>query len=300
MQPEYSKEKPHRPEEPLHYPRGLHPPAGGPDDSDQGASPAPARPPRAASVPIHLPDTRPTFTYILLGVIVLIYLIGQALPFDPQIVKGYRVTSAEEWLFVQGAKINEFIIGDGEYYRLLTAMFLHGGLAHLFFNAYALYIVGRDLERLFGHGRFLLLYFLSGLTGSVLSLLISPYASVGASGAIFGLFGAQAVFFYRHRRLFGTFARQRLTSLLYLFVLNAVIGLLPGSRIDNAGHLGGLLGGLALSWLIGPLFVPAPPTPEHPIVELKDTNPVRRWWFVPLLYAGGLVLAVTLVATTPG
>lgn len=263
--------------------------------------PEKAPPSRRVQVPLKLPDTPPTFTYILLGMIVAIYLIGQVIPLSqPTIAAGYWVTTTEEWLFAQFYKDNTMIIQQGQYYRLLTAMFLHGSLMHLFFNGYALYVIGRGIERLYGHGRFLLVYFLGGLTGSVASLLLSPNPSLGASGAIFAIFGAEAVFFFQHRDLFGQMARSRLQNMAFLIVINLAIGLAPGSNIDNWGHIGGFIGGVALAWFIGPKFKPIPPTPEQPYVALDDTNPIKARLAVPLVYAGVLVLLVGVAVLMGG
>jgi rhomboid protease GluP len=299
MQPEYSQEhdaqrEANRSDDALQYPRGMRPPSDADDPSGPEAQP------RMVRVPIRLPDRQPIFTYILLGLIVAVYLLGQVVPLDRvQVVKGYAVNTAEDWLFVQGAKINTFILQDGEVYRLLTAMFLHGGLAHLFFNGYALYVIGRGIERLYGHTRFLIIYFLAGLTGSVASLVFSPAASVGASGALFGIFGAEMVFLYRNRKLFGSAARARLNNLLMLLALNLVIGITPGSNIDNWGHVGGLVGGLALSWLIGPIFQPVQPTLGATAIDLRDTNPLEGpRLFVPFAALAALVLVVGVMTMT--
>ena len=237
----------------------------------------------------------------------LIYLAGQLIPIDPTIVSGYRVFSTEEWLFVQGAKINEFIVGQGQVYRLLTAMFLHGGLTHLFFNGYALYVIGRNVERVYGHARFLLIYFLGGLTGSLFSLLFSQGASVGASGAIFAIFGAELVFVYRHRQLFGRAAYQQLQSMIFMLALNVFIGLTPGSRIDNWGHMGGFVGGLALAWLIGPLLrvnvmqgTMVTPGITTPTFELTDENPLQKRLYVPFMFAALYVLILGVFIQTQG
>lgn len=259
-------------------------------------------------VPVKLPGVEPRATYILLGLIVLIYLAGQVFPFEPAVVRGFRVLTAEDWLFVQGAKINEFIIEGGEVYRLLTAMFLHGGLTHLFFNGYALYVIGRNVERVNGHARFLMIYFLGGLTGSLFSLLFSQYASVGASGAIFAIFGAEIVFVYRHRKIFGRAAYQQLQSMIFMLALNVFIGLTPGSRIDNWGHMGGFVGGLALAWLIGPLLrvdisqapLLMPNAPRPAALELTDENPLRQRLYVPFMFAAAYVLILGVFLQTQG
>ncbi|MBI4771974.1 MAG: rhomboid family intramembrane serine protease, partial [Chloroflexi bacterium] len=186
-----------------------------------------------------VPAVRPRLTYLIMGLTILVFL-GQL---AGQSLLGYD-------LLVQlGLKVNSLIVA-GQYWRLITPIFLHAGLLHIGFNMYALYVLGPQVEGPFGHTRFGLLYFLSGSAGVVLSLALSPYPSLGASGAIFGLIGALVVYLYRHREAFGSFGRRRLTSIVYIAVLNLAIGFTPG--IDNWGHLGGLLGGAAVAWLIGP------------------------------------------------
>ncbi len=270
MQHEYSGDTPARPDQPT-----------------------PQQEPPRLRVRVKMPDTPPTFTYLLLGLIVLVYLAGQVIPVQPgMVVKGYRVTSGEELLVIYGAKINELILNEGEWYRLLTAIFLHGGLAHLFFNGYALYVIGQDIERLYGHARFLIIYLLGGLTASVSSLVFSPAWSVGASGALFAIFGAEMVFLYRHRRLFGEGGRRRLQNLVWLLILNLAIGLLGSTLIDNWAHIGGFVGGTALAWLIGPQFRPLPPTDASLVIQIEDDNPLQKRIFVPFAWAAGLILVV--------
>ncbi len=101
-----------------------------------------------------------------------------------------------------GAK-NNLLIAHGEIWRLFTAIFLHGSVLHILFNAYALYYLGREIETFYGPLRFSLVFLVAGLSGSVVSMLLNPHASIGASGAIFGLIGAEGVFLYRNRRLLG-------------------------------------------------------------------------------------------------
>jgi rhomboid protease GluP len=150
-----------------------------------------------------------------------------------------------------GIKDNQLIM-QGQFWRLFTPMFLHGSILHIGFNMYALYIFGPGLERHFGRFRYLLLYLISGFAGNVISFIFSPYDSLGSSTSIFGLLGAEAVFLYRNRRFFGGMARSALTQIVMIAGINLVIGLSPG--IDNWGHVGGLLGGVAFAWLAGPLL----------------------------------------------
>ncbi len=169
---------------------------------------------------------RPTATYFLLGAIVLIYL-GQLLTggFVTQLLLYWPpLTALEPW-------------------RMITAIFVHSSTSvfHILFNGYSLYILGTLVERLVGSGRFLVLFFLSGFGGSVAVLFLSPSAAVvGASGAIFGLFGALFVI----QRSFG----GANTQLLIVLALNLVLGfVVPG--ISWQAHIGGLAVGALVAWI---------------------------------------------------
>ncbi len=155
----------------------------------------------------------------------------------------------EDVVALLGMKNNAAILA-GQWWRLFTPMFLHGSIFHIGFNMYALYVLGPGLERFYGSWRFLLLYIVAGFSGNVLSFVFSPYNSLGASTAIFGLLGAQGVFLYLHRDLFGDVARRSLINIVFIAAVNLVIGLSPG--IDNWGHVGGLIGGTLFAWFGGP------------------------------------------------
>jgi rhomboid protease GluP len=202
--------------------------------------------------PAPLPDGRvrmqlraasPTVTYVLMGVTVAIYLLQMA---------GVYLLN-EDIVGLLGMKVNELIIG-GQIWRLVTPMFLHddSSILHIAFNMYALYAMGPGLERHYGHGRFLGLYFISGFAGNVLSFLLSPNPSWGASTAIFGLLGAEGVFLYQNRRLFGSAARSALINVVVIAGVNLMLGLSGG--IDNWGHIGGLVAGVLFAWFAGPSY----------------------------------------------
>lgn len=225
---------------------------------------------------------------------------------------GFLLPDVGDWLFLNGASRAHEVLVQGQYHRLFTAMFLHAGLLHIFFNMYALYLFGSILEPLFGHLRFIIIYLLGGLTGSVLSVVLGdpnpPFAqmvfagaSVGASGAVFAIFGAEMVFIYRHRALLGERGRAQLRSLLLMLGMNLLIGIAstaPGAAvsIDNWAHLGGLAGGLALTWLIGPRFVIQADALRPGLLVARDTTLANRRESLALVYALGLV-GVLLVAT---
>ena len=139
-------------------------------------------------------------------------------------------------------------IKAGQYYRLLTGAFLHVSIIHLFVNMYALYVLGSQAEKFFGKFKFLIIYLFSAITGSLLSILLNGnVASIGASGAIFGLLGAMLYFGYNFRVYLGnTLAKQ----IIYVIVANFIISLLV-SNIDIFGHLGGLVGGLLIAMALG-------------------------------------------------
>jgi rhomboid protease GluP len=186
-------------------------------------------------------------------------------------------------LVVFGAKENRAII-EGEYWRLLTPLFLHIGLVHLLFNQFALSIFGRELERLFGTIRFAVIYFVAGMFGSLASFLFNPVVSAGASGAIFGIIGAQTVFFLRNREMLGEVGNQQFRSLLMLILINLALGFtIPG--IDNFGHIGGLVAGAALGVLLAPTYT----------LEPLQLPPHLRVVERPQLLATPLVLGLSLL-----
>lgn len=182
-------------------------------------------------------------TYTLLGITILVYL----LQFAGQSNLGFDL------LFALGVKDNQLIL-QGQYWRLITPVFLHASILHIGFNMYALFVLGPGLEQSLGHSSYAITYFLSGLAGNVFSFLLSPNPSLGASTAIFGLIGAQTIFIFRNRALFGSRARPLLLNSIFIILINLGFGILPGSNIDNWGHLGGLIFGSLFAWFGGPTY----------------------------------------------
>ncbi len=206
---------------------------------------------------IQVPQTTPVLTYILLAINVIVFVLD--------FFTGRSLT-------LLGAKTNDAIL-QGEYWRLITPMFLHGSLLHIGFNSYFLFVIGPQVERSFGTLRFAAIYFLSGICGVLFSFALTPSPSIGASGALFGLIGALIPFLYRNRRvLYGT--RSRIMSIIQVIVVNLLIGLSPG--IDNWGHLGGLVGGLVLSWLVTPLYAVTLSFDGTPRIEDRS-SPTLAW-----------------------
>ena len=148
--------------------------------------------------------------------------------------------------------VNNFVLfGDwvreGEIYRLLTGTFLHADLIHILCNSYALYIVGSMVEGYFGKEKYAIIYLVSAITGSLLSIAMSDIPSVGASGAIFGLLGALLYFGYHYRVYFGSVI---LSKIIPVIIINLSIGFMV-SGIDNFAHIGGLIGGFLISKALG-------------------------------------------------
>lgn len=140
-----------------------------------------------------------------------------------------------------GAKFNA-LIKQGEVWRLITCAFLHGGIMHIACNMYSLYIIGPQIEYIYGTTKYIIIYLISCFTSSLLSYIASPSISVGASGGIFGLMGALLAFaiLERHR-----LEKKYISSLIQVILVNLFIGL-SLSNIDNFGHLGGIAGGFTL------------------------------------------------------
>ena len=237
-------------------------------------------------VPLPNARKRPVVTWWLLGANVVVWLISSAAGAndDPEV------------LIDLGAMFGP-LIARGEYWRLFTAMFLHAGIVHLAFNAFGLFIFGQLVERTYGHARFLTIYVLAGLSGSVASYLFNSIApGVGASGAVFGVLGALAAFFLAQRNTFGSVARQNLAGLLLFTGVNLVFGFAtPG--IDNWAHIGGLAAGFGLGLALAPryrLVNTAFGTPTG----LADTNSLsKRLWVFPIA-ALVLVLGAWLATAT--
>ena len=162
-------------------------------------------------------------------------------------------------------------VAAGEYWRLVTATLLHGSPDHLIGNAIALFILGMICEHAFGRGQFVVLYVLSGLAGSLLSLLWGPGPSVGASGAIFGLQGAAIVLFRQHRdRLL--MRDRRIGFVLLIWALYTVVTGLLTPFVDNGAHIGGALGGALVARRLHPVAL----SPLSPAQAAR----VRRWLWV--------------------
>ncbi|MCB0117985.1 MAG: rhomboid family intramembrane serine protease [Anaerolineales bacterium] len=252
-------------------------PASSPDPFIE-RPPEPAQP-RQQYV-VRLPSQPPTMTYALIGVTVFFYILQMiASAFFPLSAYGIdQVTSL-------GARISQNIY-NGELWRLITPIFLHGSIPHIFFNMYALLSIGTLIERHFGRTRFLLLYFLAGFSGNVLSFLFTQGYSVGASTSIFGLIAAEAILFYQNRKLFGSHARQAIGNAVFIIAINLFLGLAPS--IDNWGHIGGLIGGAIFAWFAAPKWITVGMPPEFSLQDERESREVSIGVALVLLIFGGL------------
>lgn len=178
----------------------------------------------------------PYITYTLLAITGIMFLLQEFLGGSTNTLVLLRL----------GAKMNELIV-LGDWYRLLTPMFLHIGLMHLVFNGLVIYFLGIQLETVFGHWRFFLLYILSALAGNAASFAFNSNISAGASTALFGLFGSTLVL----KKLFPVHPQINAMAKNFsvLIVLNLIFGLFS-SGIDMAGHIGGLVGGYLIAFAL--------------------------------------------------
>jgi rhomboid protease GluP len=235
--------------------------------------------PRARQVRswFRIPLERPIITYVILAVLVGIY---GAMLLSPRI--------NDEFL-LWGAKDN-YEIMRGEWWRLITATFLHGPPIHMFLNGYSLFVIGLDLEGFFGKARFAAIYFISALGGSVASFAFSANPGVGASGAIFGLVGALAVYFGLNRFLFGKMGQAQFWNIIVVILINVGIGFSGIFPIDNSAHLGGLIVGVAVGFVLCPRYTLGSWIAAN-VQEVKNTNHSPLAWRAVALIAIDVVLA---------
>mgnify|MGYP004558096447 FL=1 len=173
-------------------------------------------------------------TYLIMLICILMYVLVT-----------FMGASNKAYLLL-GANL-KVLVKSGQVYRLITYAFLHGGLVHLITNMYSLYIIGSQIENNYGKLKFIFIYLVSALTGGLLSALFNNNISIGASGAIFGLLGA-LVYFGFHFRLYLSDALK--TRIVPVILINLLIGFMV-TDIDNACHIGGLIGGYLAAMAVG-------------------------------------------------
>jgi rhomboid protease GluP len=206
-------------------------PADHPSFQDQPSQPI---------VDIRRSMVKPYATYAIMGITILVYIL-QAVS---------DLLTSYDYPFLLGGKINQFIMA-GEFWRLITPVLLHGSIFHLAINMYALYSLGGGLESFYGHKRFVILYLCGAFAGNVLSFFFTVNPSLGSSTAIFGLLAAEGIFVITNRKFFGSNYQRMIINIGGIALVNLMIGLTT-DRIDNWGHLGGLLGGGLFAYIAGP------------------------------------------------
>ena len=180
---------------------------------------------------------QPIVTYIIMAICIILFILME--------LSGGSTNS--QTLLKYGANL-DVLVKNGEYYRLFTCIFLHIGIMHLLCNMYSLYIIGREVENLFGKIKYKIIFILSGIFGSIMSLAFTHNTiSAGASGAIFGLLGALLYFGMHYRTYLGEAIKR---SIIPIIVVNLIIGFFA-EGIDLAAHIGGLVGGVLVAMMVG-------------------------------------------------
>lgn len=191
---------------------------------------------------VYSPKSKPVVVYTLMGISVIVFII--------QIITQYSL--GFDLPLQLGAKYGPLIYQYGQWWRLITPIFLHGSIMHILFNMYALFTIGPELEKFYGHLDFLLFYLITGFCGNVFSYVFSPNSvSVGASTSLFGLIAAQGFIVFKNKKMIHNYKRV-MGNIIMVVAVNLLLGMQNG--IDNWGHLGGLVGGSLISFLSCPVI----------------------------------------------
>jgi rhomboid protease GluP len=219
----------------------------------------------------------------LIGVNVIAFVLLEATGGSTDPVTLYR------W----GAKYGP-AIASGELWRLVLPIFMHIGFFHLLTNSIGLLIFGSMAEKVFGSTAYLAIYLMAGILGNVASFVITPALGAGASGSVFGVIGAFGMYLLLNRRALGEMGRQALTSIALIVVLNIVIGFTTAG-IDNAAHVGGLLAGAGMAYLIAPrqrvMMMPGWSEFAPPRMGMQIKRHGSGW----VVYAVAVALAITVI-----
>lgn len=214
-------------------------------------------------------DKGPYITYLLMAIIVLLYLVPILLGKYNYIINAFCVHGPS--------------IRAGQYYRLITGIFLHGSVMHVGFNIYALYVIGSQIENYYGRIKYLIIYLFSGLMGALFSMIFGGnVASIGASGAIFGLMGALLYFGYHYRVYLGNVLK---TQLIPLIIFNLVLGFIL-TGVDNFAHIGGLIGGVLIAKAVG-------------VKEKSTTSDKINGWILTTIFTA-VILYVAFIYSARG
>jgi membrane associated rhomboid family serine protease len=229
-------------------------------------------------------------TTALITINVVIFLIGGVLArniISPIPASGELIPGQQD-IYIWGVLDRADVLQGFQYWRIITSMFLHESWLHLGLNMLSLFFVGTLAERVYGHWRYLLLYFITGIFGGILVILFSDLSALGASGAIFGVFGALGVFFWYNRRAFGS---AMLSQWVFWLVLNLAFTFGFGD-ISVSGHIGGLSMGLILGLLLMPGFW----TPVRVRLRRGQVGDAALFVLKPLLVLIAIGAALILLA----
>ncbi len=229
-------------------------------------------------------------TWAIVGINVVVFLLDAALTTGGS---GFSLTGGSGPLSEAGY-VYGTAVADGEWWRLITGAFLHLGILHIAFNMYALWLFGPIMEQMYGHVEFAVIYLLCALGGNVLTILLAPdVPALGASGAIFGLFGLAFIVSRRRHLLLGPQARAVLSRVGTLLVLNLIITFtIP--FISWTGHVGGLVVGGVIGLLLAPANVPT----MGGMWRAPDGSPLARRLSPSLRASAYLLIAAVLVLGT--
>ena len=180
---------------------------------------------------------KPYVTLVILSINIIVFLLMYI----------FGKGSGDVKTLVDFGALYKPLVKDGQFYRLFTCAFLHIGIIHLFVNSYSLFVIGTQLESFLGKFKFIFVYIVSAMCGSLMSIVFSSTVSVGASGAIFGLLGSLMYFGYNYRVYLGNVLKTQIVPLL---ILNLGLGFFVGG-VDNAAHIGGLIGGILATIAVG-------------------------------------------------
>lgn len=239
---------------------------------------------------VNMTFVRPTRSLITWGLIALNITIFALVTLVPGI---------EQDVVLNFANQPAAVLGEGQYWRLFTSMFLHADLVHVMMNMLALYSLGSIMEIAFGHARYGLIYLLGGLAGSILSASLNEpqIFAVGASGAVFALFGAEAAHLYTNWRVMGASAPARLRQVIMLAALNFTVGFIGNAtgggiyNIDNWAHIGGFVGGALLAYFIGPRYGVVL-SADRKQINVHDARPFSGQIATTIYFGAGLLAAL--------
>ena len=228
---------------------------------------------------ITVPPRQPVFVYLIASINVILWILLE--------VSGNSTNPSSLRKF--GA-IDSYLIWSGEYWRLVSAIFLHVGASHLAINSISLVIMGGLAERLYGHWNFISIFLVAGIIGSTASYMNieNGVVGAGASGAIFGCLGSLVSFFYVRKKILGKSGKQTLNGLIILALVNLAFGFVIPA-VDNWAHIGGFIAGISSGYFL--TYRPRTVQPSH---RLQVPN-IEQNTRLPLLIFLAVSITISLL-----